>query len=324
MSTAPVTVAMPRLPSMAEIEKTMRERLPGLKFYNPSSEWIQLDVFGLTHLWACPDLGGAIEAHPITNQPIVCDGCTEVRGRFIDQKDSSGKKIEGQDAPAMMKFLIGPEKYGQMGCVWLPGATKEEDDKLRDLSRRVYGSYQHKRDEDIVSRRAEFKANWLKSPSHKGEPCPPPTAVETAAMDRLQTQRRAAAWKYECDVEACPGYAVNEWERFETHMRLAHSLIVKKVDYEKEIGGLSKKVRKVAEGEEDAPPVSEGIEAAAAKFAERMAGTGAEVEVKAAVASQPVQPVQPAAATPEDAEDSEDMADEERPQPRSHARKRTR
>lgn len=50
MSTTPTAVPRPRLPSTAEIEKAMRDRMPGLVVYNPSDRWVQLEVFGLTHL----------------------------------------------------------------------------------------------------------------------------------------------------------------------------------------------------------------------------------------------------------------------------------
>jgi hypothetical protein len=267
MSTA---VHTPRLPSSAEIEKAMRERLPGLVIYNPSTEWIQLEVFGLTHLWACPDLNGAVEPHPVTGAPTKCDGETEIKGRFLTQKDSSGKVIEGQDAPAMVKHLIGPDKYGQMGMVWIPpGITVEEKDKYKDLSRRVFSDYQSKQDEALVSKRAEFKANWTKSGLHKGEPCPPPTAAESAALDRLQARKRSRAWKFECDVPECPGYAVNEWERFEAHMRTAHNISPKRSQFEGDVSGLSDKVLPASDGPEFVPPRS-GIEAAAAKLAEEI------------------------------------------------------
>lgn len=227
-------IAMPRLPSLKEMEKDMRERIPGLYVYNPSREWQQLHVFGLTHLWACPDLGGAVEAHPITGAPVKCDGRSLIRGRYLDQLDSSGKNIEGQDTSSMVKFIVSPENYGQMGLVWLPGKSDEDDLKLMELSRKVYANFQRKSDEDIVAKRAEFKSNWSKGP-HKSEPCPPPTLAESAAQDRLQQRRRAAIFRYECDVEACPGYATNEWEKFASHMKLGHGQSVKRERWDGEV-----------------------------------------------------------------------------------------
>lgn len=267
MSTA---VSMPRLPSMSEIEKAMREKLPGLVIYNPGTEWLQLEVFGLTHLWACPDLNGAVEPHPVTGVPTTCDGRTIIRGRFLNQKDSSGKNIEGQDAPAMVKLLVSPDKYGQMGMVWLPGVSVEEDDRLKSVARSVYENYQYQKDEMLVSRRAEFKSNWTKSGLHKGEPCPPPTAAETAAMDRLQARKRARQWKYECDVEACPGYAVNEWDRFVAHMKAAHDITPKRDHYDGEVKGLAEE--SVINPTEPAPSPRSGIEVAAEKFVEEIVG----------------------------------------------------
>lgn len=229
MSTTAIPIQKPRLPSAAEIDRSLRDRLPGLTTYNPSDRWVQLEIFGLTHLWACPDLGGAIEAHPVqvdpqtgTRLPVVCDGRTIIRGRYLTQKDSSGKVIDGQDASSMVKTIIAPERYGQMGFTWLPCASADEDNALIALSRQVWLDYRHKQDEDIVSKRAEFKANWTKGPHHKGDPCPPPTAVESAAMDRLQQKKRTAEWKFECPVVECPGYASNDWDKFSDHMQLAH------------------------------------------------------------------------------------------------------
>lgn len=233
MSTSLAAVPKPRLPSISEIEKSLRDRLPGLTVYNPSERWLEMEVFGLT-IYATPDLHGAIEAHPTMTDPntggrlpVTCDGRTMVRGRYpmLDgkqQRDSSGKVIEGQDAPAMVKFLTSPDKYGQMGLVWIPGADPAEDAKLMELSRGVYRDYQRGRDEMVVSRRAEFKANWLKSPHHKGEPCPPPTATENAAMDRLQQRKRAIEYRFDCPVPECPGYASSDWDKFAEHMKLAH------------------------------------------------------------------------------------------------------
>lgn len=237
MSTTPTTAA-PRLPSLSEIERQLREKLPGLTVYNPSTDWVQLEIFGLTNLWACPDLGGEVHPHPITETPITCDGKTMVRGKFLTQKDSSGKVIEGQDAPAMVKVIVSPEKYGQMGFVWLPGVSEKDDEDLKKTSRAVFLGFQRSVDEMIVGRRAEFKSNWSKSGLHKGEPCPPPTAAENAAMDRLQERKRATVWKYECEVVDCPGYATNEWEKFDRHMRSSHKVTMNRSNFDGEVKGM--------------------------------------------------------------------------------------
>lgn len=123
-----------------------------------------------------------------------------------------------------MKFVTAPDHYGQMGMVWLPGADAAEDARYIEASRAVWMDYQHKQDNDIVSKRAEFKANWEKQPHHRGEPCPPPTAAESAAMDRLQRRKRKAEWRFNCPVQECPGYATQEWEKFQEHMKYAHNL----------------------------------------------------------------------------------------------------
>lgn len=246
MSTASTAVTLPRLPSITEMEEQMRDRLPGLVVYNPSDEWRQLHVYGLTHLWACPDLGGAVEPHPITRVPTVCDGRSVIRGRFLKQKDSSGKIIEGQDASSMVKFIVSPENYGELGFVWLPGISPEDDRKLIDTSKKVYLAFQRSKDEMVVSKRSEFKANWEKGGLHKGIPCPPPTPTETAAMDRLQERKRAATYLYECEVVDCPGYAVNEWERFAAHMKAAHDVVVERAKYDGDGVGLALKPTGIA------------------------------------------------------------------------------
>lgn len=270
MSTTVRTAAVPtpRLPSISEIEKAMREQLPGLTIYNPSPDWVLLEIFGLTHLYACPDLGGEVQPHPVTEVPVKCDGRTMVRGRFLKDKDSSGKVIEGQDAPAMVKLIISPEKYGQMGFVWLPGISAAADADLIKRARGVYMEFQRQTDEMIVNKRVEFKANWSKSGLHKGEPCPPPTPAEQAAMDRLQERKRAAVYKYECPIADCAtGYATNDKEKFARHLAQVHNQ--KKVDWEKFDGSqVETLAEKVGEGEDkDEEGEQGGIAAAAADLA---------------------------------------------------------
>lgn len=245
----------PTLPSPQQVEKWLQERMPGLRLYNPSDRWIQLEVHGRTDLWAPPDLGGAGEEHPALVErdaageiigPLVvsCTGELEVRGRNLSQKDSSGKVISGQDAASVVKYLIGKEQYGQMGLVWLPGISAEEDEGLKQAARNAWVEYQKQEDEAIIARRAEFKTNWEKNPAHRGDPCPPPTESETAAIERQQERRHAVHFRFACDAENCPGFAVNDWERFRRHMKVAHRVDVKKEMYEGEIGAFAGKPSK--------------------------------------------------------------------------------
>src|SRR5512134_878685 len=129
MSTAASTLRVPRPPSMEEIERTIRERLPGLTLYNPGGEWLKMQVHGLDY-WIPPDRGGAWELHPVTGKSVKCDGKLEIKSRYLTQKDSSGKIIQGQDATSIVKYLLSIEAYGQMGVVWLPGLNPEEDAEL--------------------------------------------------------------------------------------------------------------------------------------------------------------------------------------------------
>ncbi len=270
-------VSMPRLPSAAEIEKALREKMPGLKVYNPSREWVPAGVFGLT-VYLAPDLQGAIDPHPVTGRPVKCDGRTEIKGRWLTQKDSSGKVIEGQDAPSMVKYLLSPENYGQMGIVWLPGESEEQDAKLIEASQAVFTHHQQSFDEQIVSRRAEFKKNWLKGP-RKSEPVPPPTPAETAAMDRLQQRKRAAAYTYECTVPDCPGYAVNEWDRFVAHMKLAHRINPDRSKYDGPAVGFQETPEKPAP---ETPETAEDPKSAIAEAARVLAARTAEAEAETA------------------------------------------
>lgn len=249
------TAALPKPPSRAEFQQLMRRMMPGLTVYGPFNDWTQLNVHGRTDLWLPPDLNGAVEPHPQTGAPTVCDGTLTIRDRYptimtragerVPQKDSSGKVIEGQTAQAIIEYLTHKDHYGQMGLVWLPGvkdadASKGEisDDDVKRLARAVYLEYQRKQDELVVGARAEFKANWEKSPAHKGRPCPPPTERENAATERLQEHKSAKAYGYECDVRDCPGYATNDWEKFRKHMQVAHDKQVKRSMYEGEVEAL--------------------------------------------------------------------------------------
>lgn len=291
MSTAtpmPPAVSMPRLPSMSEIEKALREKLPGLTVYNPSESWIQIEVFGLTNVWACPDLNGEYRPHPVTNEAVKCDGRTVVRGRFLTQKDSSGKEIQGQDAPSMVKFIVSPERYGQMGFVWLPGSSVEEDERLKVASKSTYLAFQRQADEMIVNRRVEFKKNWTKGP-HKSEPCPPPTEAEMAAMDRLQERKSVKTWKYECDVVECEtGYGTDDWDKFSRHMKLAHKIhTLDRAKFDGEIGALGKVVATDSGAEVVSP--TQGIAAAAQMLEKKKAEVEPEPEVEPEV--EPDRPV---------------------------------
>lgn len=267
------TAAHPRLPSAAEIQKSIRERMPGLTVYNPSSDWLHLQVFGLDY-YAPPDLNGAVEPHPVTGAPTVCNGRLQIRSRFLTQKDSSGKIIEGQDAPSIVQYLIAQENYGQLGLVWVPGESPDEDARIVASAKKKFQEYQVSKDEMIVSRRTEFVANWRKGP-RKGEPCPPPTAAETAAMDRLQAKKREAAYKYECNVPSCDtGYAVNDWDRFAAHMKAAHNITPDRAQFDG--GGLiSKPVEDPVTGEIPTTPAS-AIAAAAAVMKEEVEGNESE------------------------------------------------
>jgi len=227
--------APPKPPTMAEIQAM----LPGLKLYNPSEEWLPLEVHGRTDLWLSPDLGGAVLPHRVTGKPVACDGILEVRGRYLTQKDSSGKTIEGQDAHAVVSYLIHKDRYGEMGVVWLPGRSLDEDATYRQYGRDKFLAYQQDKDDKIINSRREFKNNWDRDSSHKGSPCPPPTPVENAAMRRLDEREHKAQYQFECPVAECPGYADNDWNGFHRHMVAAHKMDVKRDQYEGAVGVVS-------------------------------------------------------------------------------------
>jgi hypothetical protein len=220
MSTAIPIAQPPKPPTLSEIQALM----PGLKLYNPSDEWLPLHVHGLTHRMMPPDLGGSVEPNPITGEPTKCDGIYEVKGRFLTQKDSSGKTIEGQDAFAVVQFVIHRDRYGEMGIVYLPGVSEAQDEQYKQLAKDLHLKYREALDDKIIDKRREFKANWDRNPSHQGVKCPPPTPVELAAMERAQERQVRATYAYECYVPECPGYAANDWFKFAKHMSAAHRI----------------------------------------------------------------------------------------------------
>lgn len=260
----PTPAALPKPPSLKEIQAM----LPGLKLYNPSNEWLPLNVHGRTDLWLPPDLKGAVEPHKVTGQPTKCDGVWEVKGRFLTQRDSSGKTIEGQDAHAVVSYCIKRERYGQMGVVWLPGRDAEEDRRYREAGRQIFLNYQAEKDERIIDKRREFKANWEKNPMQKGKPCPPPTPAENAAMERMQEREHRATYRYECDVPECPGYAQNDWDAFRRHMQAAHGVEPDRSRYDGEMTATGGETTEVpdAEVERDA---GRGLSEAAAELQKR-------------------------------------------------------
>lgn len=210
----------PRPPSMQEIQAMM----PGLKLYNPSDEWKQLNVHGRTDLWIPPDLNGQVEPHPATQEPVRCDGILDVKNRFLTQKDSSGKTISGQDAFSIISYLIHKDRYGEMGMVYLPGRSVEEDEGYKAYGREQYLKFQASVDDKVISRRREFVGNWKRNAAHQGQPVPPPTERENSAIERTQEREHQAAYAYQCEVEDCLGYATQEFQKFARHMWSAHKV----------------------------------------------------------------------------------------------------
>ncbi len=230
MSTAATMPAIgPALkpPTQNEIMKLLRERMPGLAIYNPSDQWVRMQVHGIEHFLP-PDLGGAVVPHPTSGAATECDGVYLIRGRFLTQKDSSGKLIEGQDAQSVVAFVIHRERYGEMGVVWLPGRSDEEDEAMKSLGRDKWLEYQQLSDDRVIARRREFKANWERNPARQGVPVPPPTPVENSAMERLQEREHKRAYGFECGVDECPGYATDDWTKYAQHMAVAHKVAARR------------------------------------------------------------------------------------------------
>lgn len=272
MSTAVSTTDITKLvqpPTQAEIMKLLRERMPGLSIYNPSDQWLRPQVHGIEHHLP-PDLDGAVIAHPKTGEPTECTGIYLVRGRFLTQKDSSGKLIEGQDAQAVVAFLIHRERFGEMGVVWLPGRDAAEDEALKSMGRDKWLEYQALKDDEVIARRLEFKKNWEGNPSRQGQPVPAPTPAENAATERRQEREHKQAYKFNCSVEECPGYGSDEWAKYVSHMQAAHSIVARRSVKEgivtltnaagdtTIIGAMSG-----TDGKPVAPPTEEALEAAA-------------------------------------------------------------
>jgi len=252
MASTVVQARVPKLPSIVEMTKQLHESLPGLVVFNPHHEWVNLEFHGRLDVWAPPDKGGAVEPHPVTGVPTVCNGEVEIKGKFFTVSDSSGKVKQGFDAQAAVTYLCAPENYGQMGLVWLPKKDAATDDEYRKLGREVHAAHQRGLDESLVQKRREFKQNWEKS--HRGVPCPPPTRGENEAIDRLQDFEHAKAYLYECAEENCIGYAANDWRKFEGHMLKAHKIKPNRSDYE---GGMVAPA-KATELPEDETPVRRG------------------------------------------------------------------
>jgi hypothetical protein len=224
----PNTPAIPlKPPSQAEIMQLLRARMPGLAIYNPSTDWLRMQVHGIEH-YLPPDLDGAVEPHPTNGEPTQCDGTYLVRGRFLTQKDSSGKLIEGQDAQSIVAFIIHRDRYGEMGVVWLPGRSAEEDEALKAMGREQWLKFQNEADDRIIARRREFKANWERNPAKQGVPCPAPTRTENFAMERMQERETKRIYGFECNVDECPGYATDDWAKYVKHMHAAHHVTARR------------------------------------------------------------------------------------------------
>jgi hypothetical protein len=209
-------------PTQSEIMKMLRERMPGLRIYNPSDDWLRIEVHGIARFLP-PDLGGVVLPHPQTGEDTVCNGEFLVRGRFLTQKDSSGKQIEGQDAQSIVAYIIHRERFGQMGVVWLPGRNEAEDEALRAFGRDKWLDFQGDADEKLLDQRREFKKNW--EDRRPGKPVPPPTVKQNRAMERAQTRESRRQYPFECPVQDCPGYATEEWTKFAQHLHAAHRIM---------------------------------------------------------------------------------------------------
>lgn len=219
----------PKPPSIEE----MQLRLAGLKLYSPADEWIPMEVHGIT-VFATPDKGGVIEAHPETGKPTVCDGITDIKGRVLNWKDSSGKKVDGQDAFARITFLIHKERFGELGMCWLPGDNVEEDAQYKVFAKEQWLKYQATIDDKVLERRREFVANWKKNPAKSGVKVPPPSPRENAAIERSELRERVRTFQFECplsEMGQCDlGYASNEWAKFAGHMMAAHGITATQTD----------------------------------------------------------------------------------------------
>lgn len=218
-----------RVPPKPPTIEEMQTRLPGLMLYNPSDEWVPMEVHGIT-IYATPDLGGRVEPHPTSGEPVKCDGITDIKGRFFSQKDSSGKRIEGQDAYSRMTYLIHKERYGEMGICWIPGQDPAEDAQFKAFAKEQWLKYQIEVDDRIIDRRREFVANWKRNPAKQGVKVPPPSAKENAAIERSELRERVRTYEFECTVPECLGYATNEWAKFAGHMKAAHNITAMRRD----------------------------------------------------------------------------------------------
>lgn len=254
-TTVSIRPPKPKPLNIDEVRAALRRESPGLKVYNPSSDWLNPEIHGRTNIWLCPDLGGSIEPNPATGAPTVCNGVSEVKGRFLSQRDSSGKVIEGQDAESAVGVLM--THMSEMGVIYLPGRDEAEDAEFKQWARDQYRSYQWQADQEVVDRRKSFEANWKKA--HPGEGVPPPTDVEMGAYDRLAETRRVKSYKYTCDAAGCIGYVQNDWARFAKHLQTAHGITADRSRYDAAVSGLGPSV--VA-----APVPESGIAEAAEAF----------------------------------------------------------
>ena len=54
-------------------------------------------------------------------------------------------------------------------------------------------------------------------------------------MERSQEREHRKAYRFECDVAECPGYAQNDWDKFKRHMLSAHKIEPKRELYEGDV-----------------------------------------------------------------------------------------
>jgi len=270
-----VSKQLPKPLTASQLDEILKAHAPGLRVYNPSDEWQYFEVHAIPY-WLPPDLGGEEDPHPATAALIRCTGVRTIRSRFLKQKDSSGKVIQGQTADAIVKHIVDPHNGGEMGIVFLPGVSPAEDEGLKKFARGQFLKYQETVDSKVLNARKEFVANWKRNDKKKGEAVPPPSKRETLAIDRSEEREAVKEYRFECDIESCStGYASNDFFKYARHMKKSHGITVDRSKVEGPVGAVGEvKPLSQDEGAFDAtdpdhpvaPEASAGIAAAAADF----------------------------------------------------------
>jgi hypothetical protein len=208
-------------PNREEIAEQIRASRPGLHIWNPSPDWLEVEVFGVVY-WIPPYILG----EPQTEHPKKClpdgspiyvkaDGYLEVKDRFGYVRGR--RQLVDQGFDVILKMI---ETLGIRGITYVDGDLPKDTERKKRATM-AYRAWQNTSNTIILDAWSEKVKNFAASPSNKGKTLPMSEKVRRAIefRDSLLADNKLE-FKYVCQYEH---YSTNEKDIFFKHMRAAHS-----------------------------------------------------------------------------------------------------